>query len=711
MEHNYSGKYQYIRRVVLRNFKSVVDQEVYLAPLTILVGENSSGKSSLFQVIRLLEQANNAKQEGGKFPLNKDDGVKAGKIDDILSNYAQKNEPISIGFDLSIPAGNINAAFNDRYEALKADYIKGRDFGDFFEFAKDVEDDIFECYHHLDEWLINRKIDNYLVKWQVDIEGVNTGNPASANIRNLCLSLSDLYDRDQYQLLNIERVDKDATIQPTYEEAVSGVFHTHPTTKDRDKIKKIERFGYSFKGTDDLNSICAADLSGALPARFIIKKDINDISYSIAFELLEEIIRLDSFIGNHAYLDKDKERILSNKMTSSSDKMTLIEQSEAIAEAAIELSRLEKASKDKWIREKQTLVKEELLVFAADLVRMSAQKIEEKQGKRGYGFKFPEAIYSLPELINFACQYDISNDLSKHESIATAIADHLGVEEIALPVDEDKVFSRWREERTGILFGSVHYLDAFCTNNNIQYLGPLRNPPQTMRLTLPTGRPSDIGQSGELTAPVLNHLGSKKVKIPMPNGEQSSVPLIEGVEAWGARLGLLQAIRVVQEPRVGSTITVKTEGLDKEVPLDAVGVGVSQLLPVLVLCLLSEPENVILLEQPELHLHPALQQRLADFLIAIARSGRQLIVETHSEYMVSRLRRRIAEDPDDELLSISKVIFTERDRQTGVTTYRDVELSPYGDIDEWPKGFFDQAASEEREIIRGGLKKRAGKDF
>ena len=186
---------------------------------------------------------------------------------------------------------------------------------------------------------------------------------------------------------------------------------------------------------------------------------------------------------------------------------------------------------------------------------------------------------------------------------------------------------------------------------------------------------------------------------------------MEAVEAWGAQLGFLQAIRVVQQPKVGSTITVKIEGLDKEVPLDAVGVGVSQLLPVLVLCLLSEPGSVILLEQPELHLHPALQQRLADFLIAIARSGRQLIVETHSEYMVSRLRRRIAEDPDDELLSISKVIFAERDGQTGITTYRDVELSPYGDIDEWPKGFFDQAAAEEREIIRGGLKKRAGQDY
>ena len=188
---------------------------------------------------------------------------------------------------------------------------------------------------------------------------------------------------------------------------------------------------------------------------------------------------------------------------------------------------------------------------------------------------------------------------------------------------------------------------------------------------------------------------------------------MEAVQKWGRRLRLLQTIRVVQEARVGNTITVETEGLDKEVPLDAVGVGVSQLLPVLVLCLLSEPGSMILLEQPELHLHPALQQRLADFLIAVARSGRQLIVETHSEYIVSRLRRRIAEDTSDEddLLAMSKIVFAERDRQTGLTTYREVEFSPYGAIEEWPKGFFDQASEEEREIIRSGFKKLAARDY
>lgn len=81
-------------------------------------------------------------------------------------------------------------------------------------------------------------------------------------------------------------------------------------------------------------------------------------------------------------------------------------------------------------------------------------------------------------------------------------------------------------------------------------------------------------------------------------------------------------------------------------------------------------------------------------------------METHSEYIISRLRRRIAEDADDDLMKLVKVIFAERDRKTGETKYRDLDLTPYGDIEEWPKGFFDQAAEDEREIIRGALAKR-----
>lgn len=233
------------------------------------------------------------------------------------------------------------------------------------------------------------------------------------------------------------------------------------------------------------------------------------------------------------------------------------------------------------------------------------------------------------------------------------------------------------------------------------YIGPLRKAPgSTPEIGLDLV-PHDVGKRGEFTADLLAIQGTGTIGLPMPGNSASTIDDV--LRSWVADLGLVADIKAVGSR--GSTIEVKPHGLESFFPLSSVGIGVSQLLPVLVLCLLAEPGSVILLEQPELHLHPAVQQRLADFFIAMVRSGRQLIVETHSEYMVSRLRRRIVEDPDDELLDLAKVVFAERDRETGLSSYREVELSPYGAIEEWPAGFFDQAAEEERAIILGGVKK------
>lgn len=83
--------------------------------------------------------------------------------------------------------------------------------------------------------------------------------------------------------------------------------------------------------------------------------------------------------------------------------------------------------------------------------------------------------------------------------------------------------------------------------------------------------------------------------------------------------------------------------------LSAVGVGVSQVLPVIVQCLVAGPGALVVFEQPELHLHPAALQHLVDFLLACTAWGQNLLVESHSEYLVLRLCRRIAEDRTDRL--------------------------------------------------------------
>jgi predicted ATPase len=111
-----------------------------------------------------------------------------------------------------------------------------------------------------------------------------------------------------------------------------------------------------------------------------------------------------------------------------------------------------------------------------------------------------------------------------------------------------------------------------------------------------------------------------------------------------------------------------------------------------------------MIEQPELHLNPRVQQRLADFLLAVTASGRQLIVETHSEYLISRLRLRVALDTTNRVQQTVGLLFAER--ANGSTEYRQVETNEFGGLENWPANFFDQSAEEAQELLRAAVKKR-----
>lgn len=130
-----------------------------------------------------------------------------------------------------------------------------------------------------------------------------------------------------------------------------------------------------------------------------------------------------------------------------------------------------------------------------------------------------------------------------------------------------------------------------------------------------------------------------------------------------------------------------------------VGFGISQVLPIVVE-LSARRDSVILVEQPETHLHPRLQARLADLFIdstSVAGRGNQLIVETHSEHVLLRVQRRIREGSltSDDVA----VIYVDQD-ESGVATVQRLRLDGDGDfLDEWPSGFFDDRLDE----LLGGL--------
>jgi predicted ATPase len=151
---------------------------------------------------------------------------------------------------------------------------------------------------------------------------------------------------------------------------------------------------------------------------------------------------------------------------------------------------------------------------------------------------------------------------------------------------------------------------------------------------------------------------------------------------------------------LGHVLGIFDEAVPIPMDLTQVGVGVSQVLPVLVQALLTPPGGTLLLEQPELHLHPAVQSRLADFLVAACCDDRQILCETHSEYLVTRLRILTAERTEmrDGFLRIYFVA-----RLGANTQFEEVKLDDRGRIANWPRGFFDQSSLDAARILEMDL--------
>ncbi len=138
-----------------------------------------------------------------------------------------------------------------------------------------------------------------------------------------------------------------------------------------------------------------------------------------------------------------------------------------------------------------------------------------------------------------------------------------------------------------------------------------------------------------------------------------------------------------------------------EVNLADAGDGMQQLLPVVMQQLLHGyrdlPAFLDLVEEPELHLHPAAHAPLADLFLRTAASGKgQILVETHSENLLLRLRRRIAEGADPGLVATYWV----EDRADGSSAVRPIQILPDGEVDYWPEGVFSEGYQEVRALRR-----------
>ena len=246
--------------------------------------------------------------------------------------------------------------------------------------------------------------------------------------------------------------------------------------------------------------------------------------------------------------------------------------------------------------------------------------------------------------------------------------------------------------------------------NSICYLGPLRT--KTERLYTWGGiTPESVGFSGENTVAAILAARDRKISL---GYRRPAKPLEEIIALKLKEMGLIEEFKVnpISEQRQEYEVKVRTKGSRDWVDLPDVGFGISQVLPVLVQCFYAPAGSIILMEQPEIHLHPNAQSALADVMIDVINAREngvdrdiQLVIETHSEHFLRRLQRRIAED----VVAQRKVSAYFANITKTPATLEPLQIDIFGHIRNWPENFFGDEMGDITEQAKAVMKKRMQK--
>jgi predicted ATPase len=667
--------YPFISQWRIENFKSVRSAKIDLAPLTVLVGPNSAGKSSLIHSILLFAQ--NSRRVGREFDGNargqiilNGDLVKLGTIEESHCDLAQSaGLPIRFGATYTMSSDRRGLGMLRRIEASEG------------------EDNSNQSARDTLTWDLSL----------VDEPGLELSGTASVDDIQISLAFANKIT----ETMNVQFTDGDH-LPP-------GIVNENPNFSDkylaRVELKKNQLGSVSDYRTDLFSefSYPAVKLSAGLPvegSRLLTRLDRELESQKKLFStygfMLNKLLwqRLRG-TGEDQRLDKPSAEQKCINL--------LFEKLESVDN--FNSSRLRSRSM------RPGLLAEDSPVFDLHLIKWeSLEKFLLQNPEIGSLEGSPTLESKEVDKALEHCDSDSLNDELHLEMMEFWSLVSQGARDISpkkLPDDSLSWLSVRETTRLNIFDPDIFQANLAWGDQlgrGVLYLEPLREAPKANYTYSSGGAISPqipIGSKGEYLAQRLYERRPSIFPLPGNLENRKPMPLVDAVNEWLSFLNIEGQIKVAPQGRSGFLLTVGGR------VLPMLGTGISQVLPVITLCLIARRGDLILLEQPELHLNPSMQQLLADFLMAISETDRQVIVETHSEYLVTRLRLNSLEQSSP---GNSKILFVEKDVTEG-TTYREVKSNEFGEIQDWPAGFFDQASSDYKRLIMKIAQKKQNKNF
>jgi len=307
-----------------------------------------------------------------------------------------------------------------------------------------------------------------------------------------------------------------------------------------------------------------------------------------------------------------------------------------------------------------------------------------------YAKKSPFTInlkFSEKNIFDFNFDYKIGADSFK--------ADEIEIDELLGNIDLEKA-----------------QLDEALFQDNFQYLNASRQDPESLMPRNYTEVVShrNLGLKGEYTADYIDTFGNEDVQIDDLLHSKSSVKdeltgfeiivksLINQVNHWMGEISPDVSIRTTEissdkimleyefkQPNLGNTNRFKPEN---------VGFGITYSLPVVVAILKSKPGDLLIIENPESHIHPKGQAQLGKLMALAAKNGVQIIVETHSDHIINGIRVAVKKgdiESDKTLIYYFEKVIQSDEQYSKITN---IEIDKNGELSEYPKDMLDEWSNQ-----------------
>lgn len=249
--------------------------------------------------------------------------------------------------------------------------------------------------------------------------------------------------------------------------------------------------------------------------------------------------------------------------------------------------------------------------------------------------------------------------------------------------------------------------DVCVLNNmNMFYINAERFGPR-VTLGIENAREFYVGSHGENTDYVISKMDleqkNKRLRLPEELKISSIMRFSANVEEWLNIIIPNTKLETSMSMEYGiSSVKFRNTGDNFYLPT-ATGFGITYVLPIITQALIASMLHncVLLIENPEAHLHPYSQSMIGRFLAYVSIQGVQVIIETHSEHVINGCRLQLGELKKCDAATI---LFFNREKDKQIV--KEIKINEFGELEEWPKGFFDQAQNDLRKILELRLCKK-----